>query len=68
MLWSEGAVARLIPMATVLSALVTHGSVKLLDDSRQTNQTFAVNNDLQANESPRVTEIRFGVWPWHYQT
>jgi hypothetical protein len=44
---------RMVAMATVLSARVTHGSVKLLDDPRQTNQMLAVNNNLQAIESPQ---------------
>ncbi len=40
-------------MATVFSDRVTHGSVSLLDDPRQTNQMLAVNNNLQAIESPQ---------------
>jgi hypothetical protein len=44
---------RMVSMATVLSDQVTHGSVKLLDDPRQTNQMLAVNNNLRAIESPQ---------------
>lgn len=40
-------------MATVSFDQVTHGSVRLLDDHRQTNQMLAVNNNLQAIESPQ---------------
>jgi hypothetical protein len=43
----------MVSMATVLSDRVTHGTVKLLDDARQTNQMLAVNNNLQAIESPQ---------------
>ena len=42
--------ARMIAMATALFAQMTHGSLELLDDARQTNQTLAFNNNLQANE------------------
>jgi hypothetical protein len=44
---------RMVSMATTLSDRVTHGSVRLLDDPRQTNQMLAVNNNLQAVESPQ---------------
>jgi hypothetical protein len=44
---------RMVSMATALSDRVTHGSVRLLDDPRQTNQMLAVNNNLQAVESPQ---------------
>ena len=44
---------RMVAMATTLSDRVRHGSVKLLDDPRQTNQMLAVNNSLQAIESPQ---------------
>ncbi len=44
---------RMVAMATTLSDRVTHGSVRLLDDPRQTNQMLAVNNNLQAIESPQ---------------
>jgi len=44
---------RMVAMATTLSDRVTHGTVKLLDDPRQTNQMLAVNNQLQAIESPQ---------------
>lgn len=44
---------RMVSMATTLSDRVTHASVKLLDDPRQTNQMLAVNNNLQAIESPQ---------------
>jgi hypothetical protein len=44
---------RMVGMATILSDRVTHGSVKLLDAPRQTNQMLAVNNLLQAIESPQ---------------
>lgn len=43
----------MVSMATTLSDQVTHGSVRLLDDPRQTNQMLAVNNQLQAIESPQ---------------
>jgi hypothetical protein len=44
---------RMVAMATTLSDRVTQGLVKLLDDPRQTNQMLAVNNQLQAIESPQ---------------
>ena len=44
---------RIFSMATTLSDRVTQGLVKLLDDPRQTNQMLAVNNQLQAIESPQ---------------
>lgn len=44
---------RMVSMATTLSDRVTHGSVMLLDDPRQTNQMLSVNNNLQAIESPQ---------------
>lgn len=43
---------RMVAMATVLSDRITHGTVRLIDDPRQTNQMLAVNNNLQAIESP----------------
>lgn len=43
----------MVAMATALSDRVTHSSVRLLDDPRQTNQLLAVNNNLQAIESPQ---------------
>jgi hypothetical protein len=44
---------RMVAMATTLSDRVTHRSIQLLDDPRQTNQMLAVNNNLQAIESPQ---------------
>lgn len=44
---------RMVAMATSLSDRITHGSIRLLDDPRQTNQMLAVNNNLQAIESPQ---------------
>jgi hypothetical protein len=44
---------RMVAMATTLSDRVTHGTVRLLDHPRQTNQMLAVNNYLQAIESPQ---------------
>lgn len=44
---------RMVSMATTLSDRITHRSVNLLDDPRQTNQMLAVNNNLQAVESPQ---------------
>ena len=44
---------RMVAMATTLSDKVQQGSVRLLDDARQTNQLQAVNNNLQAIESPQ---------------
>ena len=44
---------RMVAMATTLSDRITHRSVKLLDDPRQTNEMLAVNNNLQAIESPQ---------------
>jgi len=46
-------------MATALPDQVKHGSVKLLDDPRQTNQMLAVNNNLQALESPQGHGVSF---------
>lgn len=43
----------MVAMATTLSDRVTHGSVRLLDDPRQSTQMLAVNNQLQAVESPQ---------------
>jgi len=43
---------RMTAMGTVLSDRVTHKTVRLIDDPRQTNQMLAVNNNLQAIESP----------------
>ena len=60
LLWSDVAVARMIAMATALFAQMTHGSLKLLDDARQTNQTLAVNNNSQANEHPQGHGDSFG--------
>jgi hypothetical protein len=42
---------QMVAMATVLSDRVTQHTVELLDDSRQTTQMLAVNNNLQAIES-----------------
>ncbi len=39
-------------MATALDAALTTGSIRLLNDERQRTQLLAVNNDLQAIESP----------------
>jgi hypothetical protein len=44
---------RTVAMATTLSDRITHGTVRLLDDPRQINQMLAVNNNLQAVESPQ---------------
>jgi hypothetical protein len=44
---------RIVAMTTTLSDRITHGTVSLLDDPRQTNQMLVVNNNLQAVESPQ---------------
>lgn len=44
---------RMIAMATTMNDRFTQGSVELVDDPRQQNQLLAVNNNLQAVESPQ---------------
>lgn len=43
---------RMVAMATTLSDRITHQSVRLLDDPRQTNRMLPINN-MQAIESPQ---------------
>jgi len=44
---------QMVAMATPLSDRFTQRTVKLVDDARQQNQLLAVNNNLQAIESPQ---------------
>jgi len=44
---------RMIAMATAMNDRFTQGTVELVDDQRQENQLLAVNNNLQAVESPQ---------------
>lgn len=44
---------QMVAMATPMSDRFTQRTVKLVDDARQQNQLLAVNNNLQAIESPQ---------------
>jgi hypothetical protein len=44
---------RMVAMATNLSDRMTQQTVELLDDQRQQQQLLAVNNNLQAIETPQ---------------
>jgi hypothetical protein len=43
----------MVAMASNLSDRMTQHTVELLDDQRQQNQLLAVNNNLQAIETPQ---------------
>lgn len=44
---------RMVALATTMNDRFTQGTVELIDDARQQNQLLAVNNNLQAIETPQ---------------